>query len=106
MKLCKDCKHAVMPNPLLNLQLACNGQTAHYVPMCGHPDAKRSLVDGSLQTTCVEARESGTDKMICCNEAKLFEQAPPKEEPELKTYSIVPVEVTPEKPSFWRRIFG
>jgi hypothetical protein len=71
-----------MPHPLA--QLAQYSSAAPiYRPMCGHPDARRSVIDGSLLTTCVEARgvDGATHLPICCQEAKLFEQAPPPLEP-------------------------
>ena len=99
MKLCKDCKHfTIYP---------------YSVPMCGHPDAPRSLVDGGLQKSCHMAR--GMD--LCCPrtepcgpDANLFEARDPPGR-------IVPVPVlvnassgedttTPWSTPWWRRMFG
>lgn len=105
MKLCKDCKHAVWPPHPLQQAL---GAPPYVTPMCGHPEAERSVVDGKLKTPCEWARgESGPgDKSVCWPHAKLFEQAPPKPEPEpMKPYQVVET-WTPEKRTFWRRIFG
>jgi hypothetical protein len=73
--------------------------------MCGHPDARRSVVDGSLETTCVNARgvNGATHLSICGPDAKLFEYAPP---PEPKTepmpYQIFKTWEPP--PSWWERL--
>jgi hypothetical protein len=80
MKLCKDCKHVAMPNPFANAYL---GYPAAYsVAMCRHPDAERSVVDGSLRTACVVARcgLGVPDQPICGPDAKLFEQREPEPE--------------------------
>jgi hypothetical protein len=105
MKLCKDCKHAVMPHPLA--QLAQYGHTAPvYQPMCGRPDAERSVVDGSLKTTCESARRTITIYQTSngiCVDAKLFEQAPPPAPPlGIKPYAPTPVETERDR-SFWER---
>jgi hypothetical protein len=73
-------------------------------PMCAHPNAKLSVVDGSLQTPCVKARgeDGATDKSVCWPDAKLFEQAPqPEPQPEMQPYVIA--ETVVEK-SAWERI--
>lgn len=105
MKLCKDCKHAVLPHPLASLAQY-GAQTPIYIAMCAHPDAKRSVVDGALQTACMAARGDlpggATDMAICWPDAKLFEQAPPPEPPklvEIKTWE-------PPRAGFLERIFG
>ncbi|MBB5509579.1 hypothetical protein [Paraburkholderia atlantica] len=106
MKLCKDCKHAVLPHPLQMLY----GQ-GYVQAMCGHPEAKRSVVDGSLEVSCVMARGDGamgaTSLSVCGRDAKLFEQAPPPEpQPELNSYAVVPMPVERDSRPFWRRLFG
>lgn len=104
MKLCKDCKHAVLPHPLASLAQY-GAQTPIYIAMCSHPDAKRSVVDGTLQTTCESARTRSTiyrDSSGICADANLFEQAPPPEPPK-------PVEIEtwePPRTGFLERIFG
>lgn len=103
MKLCKNCKHAILPHPLSGL----SGQSVAN-PMCGHPLAKRNVVYGNCETSCIEARGDGcmgaTDKSICWPAAKLFEQAPPPPPmPEMKPYAVPPVR---ERRGFFKRIFG
>lgn len=109
MKLCKDCKHVAMPHPLATLSQY-NGQPQIFHPMCAHPDAKRSVVDGSLQVSCFDARGEGSigasNRSVCWPDAKLFEQREHAPEPEpLQSYSIVEVEMQTKK-SFWRCLFG
>lgn len=87
VKLCKDCKHAVMPNPMARLQQAGTGIPIYAMPMCGHPDARRGVVAGELLTSCVTARGAcdllgATDQSICWPDAKLFEEKE-TEEPRL-----------------------
>lgn len=106
MKLCKDCKHAVWPaHPYSNYV---PGIANYTEPMCGHPDARRSVVNGDLEVTCKVARGATTILNSCrdviCSEAKLFEERPPREEP--RPGAVVYIEPPFEKPSFWRRIFG
>jgi hypothetical protein len=73
--------------------------------MCGHPDAKRSVVDGSLEVGCVEARGEGamgaTNKSVCWPDAKLFEQAEPKPVFEPKPYEVI--ETWKPAPSLWEK---
>jgi hypothetical protein len=105
MKLCKDCKHAVLPNPLAQLRPGYES----YMPMCGHPSADRDVVYGSLTVSCVSARghlAGGlTQESICWPDAKLFEQREPKSE--VKPGMVVPINTIPEQSiGFWQRIFG
>jgi hypothetical protein len=108
-----------MPNPLAN---AYAGYPAYVVPMCGHPSAPRSPVDGRALATCSNARGEGlilraeTEKLDCGPDAKLFEQP----EPEKITRDMVPGAITVvsaqvgphvKHVSWWRRtwwcqIFG
>jgi hypothetical protein len=80
---CKDCKHCAMPNPLANAYV---GYPAYAVPMCAHPSAPRSPVDGRALATCSNARGEGlilraeTEKLDCGPDAKLFEQREPEPE--------------------------
>jgi hypothetical protein len=105
MKLCKDCKHYASPtHPLSQM----TGAPYYAHPMCSHPLAERSVVDGTLQTACIIARGAGqaTDRSVCWPDAKLFEEAPPPEpppEPKPAPVYAIPVE---QSTSFWRRIFG
>lgn len=108
MKLCKDCKHSVWPHPLAALY----GTTTYLVPMCGHPDARRSLVNGDLLDTCAGAREEANYMPLaepgCGRDATRFEERPraPKEEPILMgSYAAIDVE-RPAERSLWTRIFG
>ena len=89
MKLCRDCKHSVWPNPLAN----CIGHPGPFyrIPMCGHPDARRSLVNGDLQVECVIARSDAEIfafndprrcDMICGSDGKLFKERAPAPLPE------------------------
>lgn len=78
MKLCKDCKHSVWPNPLA----AMYGHTTYAIPMCGHPNARRSLVNGDLLDSCAGARDdAGHMKLAepgCGREGARFEERPPQ----------------------------
>jgi hypothetical protein len=113
MKLCKDCKHCAMPNPLAN---AYAGYPAYVMPMCGHPDAERSVVDGSLVIGCIAARSQGGPKSICGPDAKLFEQREPEKDHSEHVpgaITLVSAQVGPhvKHVSWWRRtwwcqIFG
>lgn len=102
-KLCKDCQHYLpATHPLMNG----NGQPFYVIPMCAHPDTKRSMVSGELVTPCISARGGcyggATNDSICWPDAKLFEQKPP---PQLTpVFPALPVE-TDSRP-FWRRLFG
>lgn len=80
MKLCKDCKHSVWPDPIAALY----GQQTYTIPMCGHPDARRSLVDGALLDSCADAREDADYVRLaepgCGREGARFEAKPPAQE--------------------------
>lgn len=113
MKLCKDCKYMVMPNLLENAYAGCR---AYYVPMCGHPDAPRSLVDGALQKSCHMARGEDLRNPAtepCGPDAKLFEKRPPKTQTVTWSQLMDPNDFgssmgfapIPSRP-WWRRIFG
>lgn len=74
MKLCKDCKHALMPNPYRQLR-----QFVRYFPdpMCCHPSAGWNVVDGSPVMECERMRGkevSHQGELICGHGAKLFEE--------------------------------
>jgi hypothetical protein len=112
MKLCKDCKHAVMPQPpWANVQV---GQKFTLLEMCGHPNASRSVVDGSLKTPCEIARgATGGPDPICGMDAALFE----RREPEKPIFGDAPSDLFAKPVCFekykadlgkpwWRRIFG
>lgn len=112
MKLCKDCRHSVLPrvpSPYANV-------TGFYTPPppqlltahCGHPDAPRDVVYGDCTRTCDEAR--GMAISGCGPDAKLFEESL-----SVRTLKALQDEATvlpgpspaPErKPSFFKRIFG
>jgi hypothetical protein len=125
MKLCKDCKHAVMTNSLLKLQLQAHGFPCYTQAMCGHPKARRSVVNGDLLTSCVNARgvsdigDGTTWETICGKGAELFEQRepePPKvyftEAMDPNKWTAAPGGICFEKyradtgRPWWRRIFG
>lgn len=81
MKLCKDCKHYVAPsNPQYNYA---HDTPYYHMPMCGHPEARRSVVNGEFLTSCVNARgasdigDGTTFETICGKGAELFEAPPP-----------------------------
>lgn len=79
MKLCKDCKHALMQHPHQLQQIS--GEY-YGVPMCAHPDAPRNCVDGRLEATCFVARgvvQSLQQPTFCGPDAKLFEEKPAPE---------------------------
>lgn len=103
MKLCKDCKHSVWPNPYSNAHL----HPPFYVfPMCGHPSAPREPVSGGLTATCEAARGHGeylierVDMLACGPDAKLFEApAPPPNQ-------IVRVEAPEPRKGWIARIMG
>jgi hypothetical protein len=103
VKLCKDCAHAVFPNE------------SYVVPMCGHPESRRSVVNGELLTTCVTARGvcepmGATNESICGIEATLFMERPPA--PETKPGAIIMQHGDPVcidavyGKSWWKRLFG
>jgi hypothetical protein len=95
MKLCKDCKHVLLPpHPLANFAY---GHVVAF-PMCAHPTATVDPVYGHTIEKCEMARMGPN----CGPDAKLFEQAPPYEPPKL-----VPLEpVEPIRTGFLERIFG
>jgi hypothetical protein len=118
MKLCTDCKHAVLPQPpWANVQV---GQKFTMLEMCGHPNASRSVVDGSLKTPCEIARgATGGLDPICGMDAALFEQREP-EPPKVYFTEAMDPNKWPAAPGgicfekyradtgrpWWRRIFG
>ncbi|MGG1948989.1 hypothetical protein AB1286_29985 [Trinickia sp. NRRL B-1857] len=111
MKLCKDCKHVAMPNPLANANA---GYPPYVMMMCGHPSAPSSPVDGRALATCSQARGEGqflreaVEVLDCGPDAKLFEQ---REAEAPGIGQMVPVLVNEQfgaeaaKP-WWRRVFG
>jgi hypothetical protein len=106
MKLCKDCKHALLPQPpWANVQV---GQKFTMLEMCGHPNAARSVVDGSLKTPCEIARgATGGPDPICGMDAALFEQREP--DPEITRIVVgqwVVGDAPPIHQPWWRSIFG
>lgn len=103
MKLCKDCKHARLPNQTWGLS------NYYPVPMCAHPSAPRDCVEGRLEVTCAGAR--GITQFLptnpfCGKDAKLFEEKPAPE-PAPDAGSIVWVQADPEiKVGAIDRLFG
>jgi hypothetical protein len=113
MKLCKDCKHVSLANPLLQVQLAAYGRQIEARPMCAHPNAARDCVYGSLTLSCADARigkfESGLrgqSESICGPDANLFEEKPAPE-PAPDAGSIVYVQPQEDiKLGWFARLFG
>jgi hypothetical protein len=109
MKLCKDCKHAVLSNPLAQLRPGYES----YMPMCGHPSADRDVVYGSLTVSCVSARGhlacGPTQESICWPDAKLFDQREPEpaqEPPRPGSICFEKYQADLGTPWWRRRIFG
>lgn len=122
MKLCKDCKHYVAPsNPAMQYP---RDTPYYHMPMCGHPEARRSVVNGDFLTSCVNARgvsdigDGKTFETICGKGAELFE----KYEPEQHKVRFIKLDdpndwssprsicfekykAATDKP-WWRRMFG
>jgi len=113
MKFCKDCKHAAIPNALVQAY----SQSVVW-PMCGHPDAPREVIYGRLSLTCEEARGAqiagpNGRTSICYPNAKLFEQVPPPVQIYVDPFPYATEEefvASMKGPSLikkiWRRIFG
>ena len=110
MKLCRDCKHSVWPHSLAQLY----GQATYPIPMCGHPEARRSLVNGDLLDTCAGAREDADYMKLaepgCGRDARRFEERPPPEpsshESDSRPYQVVMTFEREYVPGFWERIAG
>lgn len=84
MKLCKDCAHAKLPNPLANFAY---GHVVAF-PMCAHPTATLDPIYGHTVEKCEMARMGPN----CGPDAKLFEHAPTPKLFEPNSYQLIPVE--------------
>lgn len=107
MKLCKDCKHSVWPDPIAALY----GQKTYTIPMCGHPDARRSLVEGELLDACAGAREDADYMKLadpgCGREGSRFEERPPQIVGAVRSMTREELgEMYPPRKGWIARIFG
>lgn len=109
MKLCKDCRHSVWPDPIAALY----GQGTYIEPMCGHPSEPREPVRGSLTGSCYKARGVGLlllsdlDRLACGPDAKLFEERPPKIVGTVRSMTRDELaEIYPPRKSWIARMFG
>ena len=101
MKLCKDCKHALIPTGL--------NAMAGDRPRCGHPDMPSDPVYGMKTVYCSTARAINILPPfdICAYEGKHYEEAPPlPEEPKLETKPYVLPDVAEAKKNRFDRILG
>jgi len=108
MNFCKDCKHHIAPT---SAPAAFYGGVIYSMDMCNHPEAKKHVVDGRADLSCIEARGElavGATWYSICRDGKLFEKRTESAPEPLKLVpgSIVYAPSPEPTRSTWERVKG